>query len=144
MLKNHGFHLFTKNVHLKRLKSFCIELIAIRKAFFKDKKLDWNVIERISHVLWWYISFLFIQLLKTHNKSWMILASNTWSLYIFFIVNIVHWLKEFNTLKLYQFTGALTSRTLLSVINELTGYLHLSDMYSWFSFRCPTSGVWKN
>lgn len=85
MLKNPGFHLFTINVHLKRLKSFCIELIAIRKAFFKDKKLDWNVIERISHVLWWYKSFLFIQLLKTHNKSLMILASNTWSLYFFFL-----------------------------------------------------------
>lgn len=78
MLKNPGFHLFTKNVHLKRLKSFCIELIAIRKAFFKDKKLDWNVIERISHVL-------FNSYIKTHNKSWMILASNTWSLYFFFV-----------------------------------------------------------
>lgn len=39
MLKNFGFYLFIKNVYLKRLKSFCIELIVIRKVFFKDKKL---------------------------------------------------------------------------------------------------------
>lgn len=102
------------------------------------------MIKRISHVLWLYISYLSnslgekntLQIMKDSWCKWYMIN------YIYFCT-IVHSLGDFTTLNLINLQGPWRRDRYYPVTNEITGYLHLFDMYSWFSFRCPTFGVWK-